>query len=216
MTQPSFVTFPYGENRDAGPFHDQDDRFSENYVRHFIDRFTKKNNRVFDPFAGLGTSMFIAEEMGRIPYGIEADKSRYEWTAGQIEHWQNMICDDAANVDDYKLPKMDFMITSPPFMARDHKWNPLSGGDKAQDGYTRYLEQMEAIFKSMRSVMKKNAHMLIHLDNIHSRVFTPLVWDVGAVISKHFKLEDDIIVHWSDKKSAQSHTHGLLFKNTRL
>ena len=78
-----FITLPYALEREAPPFEGNDIKYPEALVRLFLKKLTKPGNRVFDPFAGLGTTLFVAEEMRRIPFGIERDERRYRsgWPA---------------------------------------------------------------------------------------------------------------------------------------
>ncbi|MHA1954384.1 MAG: DNA methyltransferase, partial [Candidatus Heimdallarchaeaceae archaeon] len=58
-------------------FKKDDNRFAEGLVEYFLEKYTKKGETVLDIFAGLGTTLFVAEEMGRIPFGVEYSESRY-------------------------------------------------------------------------------------------------------------------------------------------
>ena len=122
------ITLPWKLERTAPPFEGNDIKTPEGLYRHIYKSFTKKGDKIFDPFIGLGTTMFVAEEMGRIPFGIEAETQKFEWVAGQLENWMHIINDDSFKSDKYTLPKMDLIITSPPFMEAHTKWNPLYGG----------------------------------------------------------------------------------------
>ncbi|MGB0720432.1 MAG: DNA methyltransferase, partial [Bdellovibrionales bacterium] len=98
MIYDDFIELPFVYEREAPPQDDASDRYPESLVRYFLDTYTKKGDRVFDPFTGLGTTAFVAEELGRVPYGIEADRKRFEWVAGQLEHWQNIKYGDAGDI----------------------------------------------------------------------------------------------------------------------
>ncbi len=212
---PPLITLPYKLERDKPPFEGDDIKYPESLVRYFLKEFTKKGDNVFDPFSGLGTTLFVAEEMARMPYGMEADQERYEWVAGQLNNWTNLIRADAAKMLHYDFPKMDFAITSPPYMPKNYKWNPLYGGDPAKAGYESYLKRMEHIFRQLSKLMKRNAHIVVQLDNIRRRTFTPLVQDVGKVISKTMRLDNEIIVQWKNGPKDYPYTHCLIFKNTQ-
>lgn len=206
---------PFVLERPAPPFGDNDIRYPENLVRLFLKKYTKPGDKVFDPFAGLGTTLFVAEELKRIPFGIEAEGDRHAWAAGQLKNWQNLIHGDAARMARMDLPKMDFAMTSPPFMAKNERWNPLASGNPAKAGYETYLRQMTRIFKAMRAVMKKNACVVVQVDNLHQgRAYTPLVRDLSLAIAKSLTLEDEILVPWTKPpRSNYTHTHCLVFKN---
>ena len=150
--------------------------------------------------------------MSRIPYGTEAERERYEWSAAQLEHWQNIIHGDAAEIADFGFPKMDFCITSPPYMPKHHKWNPLYSGDPKYAGYDQYLKKIQKIFKKIATIMKRASFMVVQLDNLHGKTFTPLVRDVGIEIEKSFRLDNEIIVAWDNPKPEYPVTHCLVFK----
>ena len=214
MTQPSpFISLPFKLERDPPSFEGNDIKYPESLVRHFLKEFTKKGDTVFDPFVGLGTTLFVAEEMGRIPYGVEADWQKYEWVAGQLNHWMNIKEGDSFDAAKMGFPKLDFCMTSPPFMPNHHKWNPLFAGNPAKAGYDIYLKRMGAIFARLKPLMKKNAMLVVQVDNVPGRSFTPLVRDFSTVISKSFRAENEIIVKWENARAGYDHTHCLIFKN---
>ena len=214
MKHDLFISLPWHHERDTSPL-ENDDKFPESLARYFLQKYTQKGSKVFDPFAGLGTTLFTAEETGRIPYGIEADRQRYEWVAGQLTHWQNLKYGDSAKIPDFNFPKMDFCLTSPPYMPRHHKWNPLFAGDPSKAGYDVYLKRMSFIFSKLQKIMKRNSYVIVQADNlVHGKIHTPLVFDFAQQISKSFTLETEIIVTWENPKPDYSHTHCLVFKNT--
>lgn len=215
MAASSFVSLPFKLEKEAKAFTDDDNRYPESLVRHFLKEFTSKDDRVFDPFAGLGTTLFVCEEMKRIPYGIEADRKRFEWTAGQLENWTHLLWEDSAKMLDLGFPKMDFAITSPPYMPKHHQWNPLYGGDPKKAGYNKYLRRMQYIFKQLSQLMKRNARVVVQVDNLRQKSFTPLVRDIGHVISKSMRMDDEIIIQWENAPKDYPYTHCLVFKNTQ-
>jgi tRNA G10 N-methylase Trm11 len=213
MDFPALIDLPFIRENSVSPQDSADDQYPESLPRYFVEHFTKKGDRVFDPFMGHGTTAFVAEELGRIPYGIEADMQRYEWAAGQLEHWNNMRCADAVNSADQGFPKMDFCITSPPFMMKNHRWNPLYAGQKAYNGYSCYIERLNEIFAAIKMVMKKNALMVVHVDNLQGAVYTPLVRDFSITIGEHFNPVGETIIRWSEGSPERLNiSHALIFK----
>jgi len=51
-------------------FQDDDVRYSESLVEYFLGEYTNEGDIVFDPFAGFGTTLIVAEQMGSKPDGI--------------------------------------------------------------------------------------------------------------------------------------------------
>ena len=216
MSYPSLIELPFQTVQNTPPDEDNSDQYPQSLVQYFLEHHTKKGAKVFDPFLGFGTTAFVAEEMGRVPYGIEADGQRFEWAAGQLEHWQNIRHGDAADAASYGFPKMDFCITSPPYMPCDTKWNPLYRGDPKYAGYDLYLERLGFIFEQIATLMKRGALVVVQADNVLGKRYTPLVRDFSAKISKHLRPEAEIIVRWSGEMPAPhkdyTHTHCLVFK----
>lgn len=214
MDLPSFITLPYALERDPPPFEGQDIKYPESLVRYFLNALTRKGDKVFDPFAGLGTTLFVAEEMGRVPYGVEYDEDRHAWSAGQLEHWMNLRHGDSARLDRFGLPRMDFCMTSPPFMRVTDKTNPLCPENPARAGYDAYLRRMKMVYGRVAMVMKRHAWIVVHVDNIPGRVFTPLAWDVGHVLSAVLKPAGEVTVQWRGGPADYPATRCLLFKNS--
>jgi len=212
---PAYIQLPFLRENPVSPHDSDEDKYPESMPRYFMTHFTREKDKVFDPFMGHGTTAFVAEELGRIPYGIEADPERHEWTAGQCAHWQNIRCGDAGDAKRMDFPKMDFCITSPPFMAKNHGWNPLYCGDQIYAGYDRYLLRMAEIFAGLKSVMKKGAHIVVHADNVRGKmVYTPLVRDLSIVIAESFKPVGETIIKWEHAPEDYPLSHALIFKNS--
>lgn len=211
---PEYAELPFVYDEARAYPDDAEDRYPESLVRAFLTYYTKPGDKVFDPFLGFGTTAFVAEEMGRIPFGVEADGERYEWAAGQLENWMNILHADSADISSFNLPKMDFCITSPPYMPMHHKWNPLYGGDPAQAGYERYLFRMAEIFTGVAGAMKRGSRIVVQCDNLQGKVFTPLVRDISAAVAQSLKPEGETIIRWLNAKPGYPYTHCLIFKKT--
>lgn len=66
--------------------------FPEELPEWFIKLFTKEGNMVLDPFAGSGTTLFVAERMGRSAIGIEIMEDYYKMIKNQLEEpYQTML-----------------------------------------------------------------------------------------------------------------------------
>jgi len=214
MADPLFLNLPYALERGPPPFEPGNDiKCPESLVRYFLEKFTLPGNRIFDPFAGLGTTLFVAEEMGRIPYGMEADPDRHAWVAGQLEHWMHLRHGDAATMGKIGFPGMDFSMTSPPYMAKNHKWNPLFSGNPAHARYDKYLKRIGHIYGRLKTIMKRKATIIVQADNLPGRIYTPLARDLSIAVEKHFRLDAEIIVVWDGGKPDSRHTHCFVFKN---
>jgi len=48
-------------------YREDDIRYSESLVEYFLKIYTREGDTVFDPFAGFGTTLLVAEEKGEDP-----------------------------------------------------------------------------------------------------------------------------------------------------
>ena len=184
----------------------------ESLVRYFLKQFTKRGDKVFDPFAGLGTTLFVAEDMRRVPFGIERDERRHQWVAGQLGHWRNLLQGDSSKLASYPFPRMDFSMTSPPYMQRHHRWNPLCEGNPVHAGYEAYLQGIQDIYRQLGALMKRGGVVVVHADNLPGRSYTPLARDLSLAIGTVLRLETEIVVAWEGGPKNSRHTHCLVFK----
>ena len=212
MIRQQFASLPFKLEREPPPFEGNDVKYPEALVRFFLAKLTKPGARIFDPFAGLGTTLFVAEEMRRIPFGVECDPRRHAWVAGQLAHWPNLRRGDSRDLASFGFPKMDLAMTSPPFMPRHHKWNPLCAGNPAHAGYDKYLAMMQQVFRQLALVMKRGGHVVVHVDNLPGRTYTPLVRDLGAAIDGVLRLQTEMVIAWEGGPKDYRHTHCLVFK----
>ncbi|KXH76637.1 MAG: hypothetical protein AM326_06860 [Candidatus Thorarchaeota archaeon SMTZ-45] len=208
----TYILLPYIKRRQIPEeFHDDDNRTPESLIEYLIHQFTQPGDTVFDPFAGLGTTLLVAEEMDRIPFGIEADKDRFEYIRSQIEFKDNIILGDSRNLDEFQLPLIDFVFTSPIFMRSDEKKNPLSGFTE-NGTYQDYLNQLQIIFRKLRAFLKPEAKVIVEVFNLgatSTRPGTLLAWDVGRVLSQVLDFEKEIIACWQGTDYGDSpHIYG--------
>jgi hypothetical protein len=178
-TVQQFITLPYALAREP-PRHQKPPKCS---CVISCKSSQSRATRFFDPFAGLGTTLFVAEEMRRIPFGIEHDARRHQWVAGQLKNWANLKYGDSAKLSSDRLPRMDFSMTSPPFMPRHHRRNPLCAGNPAGAGYDRYFDGIRHIYRQLARIMKRAGRIVVQADNLPGRSYTPLVRDLSTTIS---------------------------------
>ena len=209
------ITIPYKYKRPLPDFQNGEDiKFPDTLVELLLDKFTKPNDVVLDPFSGLGTTFFVCEDKNRVPFGIEADEQRYQWVKNKIKSKNNLYLGDSGKISSYNFPQVDFSVTSPPYMPHWHRWNPLYNGDKKFDGYDIYLKRMQQIYSQICKLMKPNAYLIVQADNLTNEYFSPLVWNLGKALSDVMILEGEIIVHWSENtENDNKFTQCLVFRN---
>src|SRR6185503_4417356 len=97
---------------------------------------------VFDPFAGYGTTLIVAEAMGRVPYGLEFDRRRVAYIRSQLQRPAGIIHGDTRRLHDYPIPAFDFSITSPQFVEREDTDDPFANYTVPGGGYAAYLRDI--------------------------------------------------------------------------
>jgi DNA modification methylase len=198
-------------------FRHNDDRFSETLVKYILEKYTKKGDKIFDPFAGLGTTLIVSEKLGRIPFGIELDKSRFNFIKTKLTNKTNIVCGSSLKLNKNKFPKFDFSLTSPPYNPINEQ-NYLSG----KGGYRGFLKDIKKIYSQLKQYMKINSYVVIEVSNLKGKEVTALAWDIAKEVSKIFYFEGEIIVDWRNKRQHKpggdygygyDHSYCLVFKN---
>ncbi len=192
-------------------------RYPEEFVEKMLLAFTKKGDIIFDPFAGFGTTLFVAQKLGRVGIGIECDAKRYKYINEKIKLPSKIIHGDSLKLASYDLPLFDFSLTSPPYMRSIDKENPFRSSQNPH-AYSSYLKDIQKIYLQLKSKMKKNAIIILEVSNTFEKghPMTPLAWDIAKVVSSVFYLEREIIYcheNLKDKKGQANHSYCLIFKN---
>lgn len=202
-------------HRDPLPaiFQEDDVRYAESMAEHFLEQYTQKGDVVFDPFAGFGTTLFVAERMERVAYGVEINQDRVNFARSRLTNPENLIEGDARLLAKMDLPEIDFSMTSPPYMTKDnHPDFPFAGYQITGEGYEEYLRDIRGIYEQLRARMKPTGTVVVEVANLKSeKQVTTLAWDVGQAISKVLRFEGEVIVCWDECAYGYDHTYCLIF-----
>lgn len=179
------------------PAAEEDVHFAESIVAAVLEDLTSPGDRVLDPFAGYGTTLRVAERMGRTAVGIELLEERC-LLASQVAPSSLVLQGDARNLTELVDPPFDLVLTSPPYMtARDHPEDPLAGYTGIEGDYLRYLDGLRDVFAQALAVLGPDGHLVVNVANIDTgEHFTPLAWDVGRVLGEVGRLTQDVFVCW--------------------
>lgn len=106
--------------------------FQEALVERFVTMFTKKNQWVFDPFVGTGTTLVSCRHLERNAIGIELSQDFIQIAKERLKQKtliettkQYLLQGDSNQMESLfsklpEKPQLDFCITSPPY------WNMLN------------------------------------------------------------------------------------------
>ena len=212
----SFISL---KNRNFRPFpsnlSEYDDvRLPEALIEHFLNIYTKSGDSVLDIFAGFGTSLFVAQEMKRIPYGIECEKALCDYIRENLstQFKDNIIHGDCRHISSLNLPKVNFLITSPPYMQQEDKEAPLTAY-RQPGNYQNYLNGLQGIFSDLREIIQPGGYLVVEASNLFNReknTITTLAWDIGKKLAEIMQFKGEIIVSWTQNgtKTQKDGTYG--------
>jgi len=209
----TWLSFTWG-NKTTLPsrFHHEDVRASENMLEFFITQFTEKGQIVFDPFAGFGTTLRVAEEMNRLGYGIEYSKSKTDYARKQLAHPEYLIHGDSRNLLQYDLPDFDLCLTSPPYTHNSDEENPFVDYRKKGFDYSSYLQELGNIFSQVAQKLNPSGHVVIEAANLKKQGYvTTLAWDIAREVSKVLHFEGETIIGWDKYGYGYNHSYCLVF-----
>lgn len=193
-------------------FQHEDVRASEKMLEHFIQQFTAEGQIVFDPFAGFGTTLLVAEELGRAGYGIEYSKPKVDYIHGFIAHPERLLHGDSRNLLEYDLPGFDLCLTSPPYTNETDSENPFVDYRQKGYDYPSYLTQMGTIFSQVAQKLNPLGRVVIEASNLKKNGHvTTLAWDIAREVSKVLHFDGEIMVGWDTYGYGYNHSYSLVF-----
>lgn len=192
---------------------DDDVRYPEALVETFLDAYTTPGMVVLDPFAGFGTTVVVAERMGRQGWGLEYDARRAAYARSRLAAPDRLIHGDARFIRDYDLPPVDFAMSSPPYMLREDIENPLTAYTTPGAGYEAYLGDLRSVYAQLAARLTPAARVVIEVANLKSAAgVTPLAWDVARAVGDVLALEGEIVIGWDVYGYGYDHSYALVFR----
>lgn len=197
-------------------------KFPETMAQEFIEFFTKSGGTVLDPMAGTGSTLVAALRAGRNSYGIELNP-KYAEIAKEIIGEERralgakvagliaeVVHGDAAQLINYQLPLIDYVLTSPPYWdmlhvkgAETQKKRRASSdldvhySDDPNDlgnihDYEAFLEKLVEIYEGLKPLLRAQAYLTIIVKNVKKggKIY-PLAWDLGRELGKTYTLKDE-------------------------
>lgn len=160
-----------------------------------IELFTHKGELVLDPFAGIGTTLVAARDLGRNAIGFDLGKQYVKFTNNRLSQspllsktQQTAICDDSINIANYMDENtVSLSITSPPYanMLNRPRENKSLRGDlrnnkhyKKVQQYSKdprdlgtmepkkFAETLGEIYKGILPLHKPGAHCVINITDL--------------------------------------------------
>jgi DNA modification methylase len=209
----TWLRLPQGNKRVLpSRFRDEDVRCADSFIEYSVNKFTEQGQVVFDPFAGFGTTLLIAEELGRVGYGIEYSQPKADYIYGLLAQPDHLIHGDSRRLAEYDLPPIDLCLTSPPYTNQSDTENPFVDYRQKGFDYPSYLEEMQNIFAQAAQKMKPSARLVIEVSNLKKAgQVTTLAWDIAHTLSRVFHFEGETIICWDEYGYGYNHSYCLVF-----
>ena len=156
---------------------------------------------VLDPFAGYGTTLAVAERMGRRAIGIELVPEHLEIARRRSGEAARLILGDARELSRLVDEPVDLVLTSPPYMpAADHPENPLTGYATDDGDYAVYLRELGGIFGQVAALLRPGGQLVVNVANVIATdgTVTPLAGDMAGVIDEHVPLMGVTTLRWDE------------------
>jgi len=174
--------------------------FSFTDVSKLLRFFTKRENKVLDPFLGVGSTIKACLELDREGFGIELSEKWCEITKLRLKEEcgydidnKHLICDDSRNLLNYFEPNsFDFIVTSPPYWKILNKDKDYKAKERINNGYDinysngnnldlgniesyrDFLAEISKIFFKCYEVLKKDKYMCVVVSDFrHKSKFVP-------------------------------------------
>jgi len=193
-----------------------DVRFAPSLVRYLLAEFTRDGDAVLDPFAGLGTTLRVAEEMGRAAWGVEFDAARCDYVRARLRHPERLLHGDSRRLDALPLPAtaFDFSLASPPYMGVGDAEDPLTNYTAHGRGYAAYLEDLRAVYAQVAARVKPDGRVVIEASNLkRAEGVTTLAWDIARAVSDVLAFDGEIVVGWEGGYGfGYDHSYCLVFR----
>jgi len=197
-------------------------KFPETMAQEFIEFFTKRGGTVLDPMAGTGSTLVASLRCGRNSYGIELNPKYAEIARKIIEEERavlgqqveglasNIITGDALRANDYQLPTIDYVLTSPPYWDMLHAKGAETQkrrrsatdldvfySDDPNDvgnlhDYDAFVTRLVSIYAGLKPLLREKAYLTIIVKNVKKggKIY-PLAWDLGRELGKVYTLKDE-------------------------
>jgi DNA modification methylase len=178
---------------------DEDVHFPEALVQAVLAEYTAPGDVVLDPFAGFGTTLVVAERMGRRAVGIELLPERVKLIRDRLTGPDARVVEgDARGLGGFVPSPVDLCLTSPPYMtAVGHPENPLNAYETLDGDYASYLAEIGDVFRQVAQVLRPGGHAVLNVGNIRAEgIFTPLAWDVARAVARHLTLLRESYLCW--------------------
>jgi DNA modification methylase len=210
-------------------------KYPEDLVDMCVQHFTVENDNVFDPMSGTGSTQLGALKNKRNGYGTELSEFFAGIAIGRCEEYleptqmamfaevkeQNfkILCKDARSITDEDFPKLDYILTSPPYWDMLNMKGAENQAKRLEKGlqtnysssdkdfgnisdYNTFVQELAEIYFKLSKFLKPGGYFTIVVKNIKKQGSNyPFAWDLSMELQKKlillpefFWCQDDISI----------------------
>ena len=180
----TYLSLPYGHDTPLPEGYVDEVRTPDVLVERFVRERTDPGDAVFDPFAGFGTTLTVAERLDREPYGLEFEPDRVRRIADRLDDEAAIRHADALRFDPGSAPDAALCFTSPPFMTEGMESNPFRNY-AGESTYDDYLDDIAAAFERVAETVRPGGRVVLDVANLRTDAgVTTLAWDLADAVSR--------------------------------
>lgn len=190
--------------------------FTESLATLVIEEYSSPGDLVLDPFAGFGTTLVVAERLGRRAVGVELMDERAVQIQDRVGEIITVVQGDARSLASLVTTPVNLCFTSPPYMtANDHPENPLEAYAQGGGSYPSYLAEIGTVFRQVAALLCPGGYAVLNVANTMSHgLVTPLAWDVARVVSQYLLLRQETFICWDRQPPGITGDYCLVFQRT--
>ena len=149
--------------------------------RQFILRYTKKNDVVFDPFVGSGTTAYEAESLKRNFIGVDIQKrliNKIEKNLDQKNNFSELLAGDSASENIFqqiketlkkrKKKNIQLTILHPPY-ANIIKFSSYKEDLSNAKSLKEFLSKFSQVLKNTISILEKGRYLIIVIGDKYTK-----------------------------------------------
>jgi len=204
------------EKRDSSGAHNAGywGNFIPQIPNQFLQRYTKKNEWVLDPFLGSGTTLIECKRLGRNGIGIELQPEVVELAETNISLETNIfnVRTEIINADSTKLnfkdelkklniPSVQFLILHPPY------WDIIKFSDNPNDlsnasSINNFLDLLGKVVDNTYNILDNNRYMALVIGDKYSKgEWIPLgFYCMQEVLKRGYILKSIIVKNFEETK----------------
>lgn len=166
-------------------------------IWNLLQRYTRPGDTILDPMCGSGTTIDVAQDLGRRGIGFDVAPFR----------------PDIKQADARKIPlkkeSVDFVFVDPPYSTHlKYSGHPQCIGE-LDAASSEYYEAMQSVIGEIGRVLKNRRYMALYVSDSWKKgePFQPIGFDLFAILRRHFKPIDIIAVVRHNRTLKRGHWH---------